>query len=126
MPLFAVAICYVSFTTCQNINIVILFCQIEAEVTAVRDVAQGLCPLKIVLDRVVLTSTGVLLGCWQVCATVSSCCSLFRLSFAFMAEEITNCRRLFEKLLNWTNMTGCNVSFIFVGGRWNRSHHHSI
>lgn len=41
-------------------------CQIEAEVTAVRTVVEGLCPLKIVLDRVVLTSTGVLLGCWQV------------------------------------------------------------
>ncbi|XP_044487113.1 uncharacterized protein LOC123212124 isoform X1 [Mangifera indica] len=40
--------------------------EIEAEVAAVRAVAEGLCPLKIVLDRVVLTSTGVLLGCWQV------------------------------------------------------------
>lgn len=44
----------------------LLFCQIEAEATAVGAVAEGLCPLKIVLDRVVLTSTGVLLGCWQV------------------------------------------------------------
>lgn len=43
-----------------------LFPQIEAEAAAVRAVAEGLCPLKIVLDRVVLTSTGVLLGCWQV------------------------------------------------------------
>lgn len=42
------------------------FCQIEAEATAVRAVAEDLCPLKIVLDRVILTSTGVLLGCWQV------------------------------------------------------------
>ncbi|KAJ0106140.1 hypothetical protein Patl1_17801 [Pistacia atlantica] len=40
--------------------------EIEAEAAAVRAVAEGLCPLKIVLDRVVLTSTGVLLGCWQV------------------------------------------------------------
>ncbi|BFG32749.1 hypothetical protein CerSpe_190230 [Prunus speciosa] len=40
--------------------------QIEAEAAAVRAVTQELCPLKIVLDRVVLTSTGVLLGCWQV------------------------------------------------------------
>ncbi|OAY47636.1 hypothetical protein MANES_06G094000v8 [Manihot esculenta] len=40
--------------------------EIEAEATAVGAVAEGLCPLKIVLDRVVLTSTGVLLGCWQV------------------------------------------------------------
>ncbi|PQM41809.1 uncharacterized protein Pyn_09341 [Prunus yedoensis var. nudiflora] len=39
---------------------------IEAEAAAVRAVTQELCPLKIVLDRVVLTSTGVLLGCWQV------------------------------------------------------------
>ncbi|CAN6588823.1 unnamed protein product [Malus baccata var. baccata] len=40
--------------------------EIETEVAAVRTIAQRLCPLKIVLDRVVLTSTGVLLGCWQV------------------------------------------------------------
>lgn len=36
------------------------------EARAVHAVADALCPLKIVLDRVVLTSTGVLLGCWQV------------------------------------------------------------
>uniref|UniRef100_A0A1D1Y7H9 Uncharacterized protein n=1 Tax=Anthurium amnicola TaxID=1678845 RepID=A0A1D1Y7H9_9ARAE len=40
--------------------------EIEAEAKAVKAVANVLCPLKIVLDRVVLTSTGVLLGCWQV------------------------------------------------------------
>ncbi|XP_028753710.1 uncharacterized protein LOC114713259 isoform X3 [Neltuma alba] len=39
---------------------------IEAEASAVQAVAGTLCPLNIVLDRVVLTSTGVLLGCWQV------------------------------------------------------------
>ncbi|KAL0909242.1 hypothetical protein M5K25_020090 [Dendrobium thyrsiflorum] len=39
---------------------------IEAEAAAVKEVARSLCPLKIFLDRVVLTSTGVLLGCWQV------------------------------------------------------------
>ncbi|CAL1406298.1 unnamed protein product [Linum trigynum] len=40
--------------------------QIEAEAAAVKTAAESFCPLKIVLDRVVLTSTGVLLGCWQV------------------------------------------------------------
>ncbi|KAL4274476.1 hypothetical protein HN51_057272 [Arachis hypogaea] len=40
--------------------------EIEAEASSVQAVARTLCPLKIVLDRVVLTSTGVLLGCWQV------------------------------------------------------------
>lgn len=40
--------------------------EVEAEANAVRSVAKSLCPLNIVLDRVVLTSTGVLLGCWQV------------------------------------------------------------
>ncbi|KAK2664023.1 hypothetical protein Ddye_002597 [Dipteronia dyeriana] len=40
--------------------------EIQAEANAVKVVAEGLCPLRIVLDRVVLTSTGVLLGCWQV------------------------------------------------------------
>jgi hypothetical protein len=56
------------FTSFQNTNVLnpLLFCQIEAEVNAVKAVADFLCPLKIVLDRVVLTSTGVLLGCWQV------------------------------------------------------------
>ncbi|KAK1359811.1 Transcription factor bHLH47-like [Heracleum sosnowskyi] len=40
--------------------------EIEAEANAVRAVADTVCPLNIVLDRVVLTSTGVVLGCWQV------------------------------------------------------------
>ncbi|KAK7304614.1 hypothetical protein VNO77_42498 [Canavalia gladiata] len=40
--------------------------EIETEASSVEAVAATLCPLKIVLDRVVLTSTGVLLGCWQV------------------------------------------------------------
>ncbi|XP_028068547.1 uncharacterized protein LOC114271138 isoform X2 [Camellia sinensis] len=40
--------------------------EIKAEVNAVKAVAEDLCPLTIVLDRVVLTSTGVLVGCWQV------------------------------------------------------------
>ncbi|KAK8465833.1 hypothetical protein PHAVU_009G188150 [Phaseolus vulgaris] len=40
--------------------------EIEAEASSVKAVVSKLCPLKIVLDRVVLTSTGVLLGCWQV------------------------------------------------------------
>ncbi|KAL3528365.1 hypothetical protein ACH5RR_007687 [Cinchona calisaya] len=44
--------------------------EIEAEVNAVKAVAEGLCPLTISLDRVVLTSTGVLLGCWQVSSGV--------------------------------------------------------
>ncbi|XP_074316385.1 uncharacterized protein LOC141652700 [Silene latifolia] len=40
--------------------------EIEAEAGAVKSIVQSLCPLKIVLERVILTSTGVLLGCWQV------------------------------------------------------------
>ncbi|XP_027190566.1 uncharacterized protein [Cicer arietinum] len=40
--------------------------EIEAEASSVEAVSARLCPLKIVLDGVVLTSTGVLLGCWQV------------------------------------------------------------
>ncbi|KAI3687056.1 hypothetical protein L1987_80746 [Smallanthus sonchifolius] len=40
--------------------------EIEAEVDVVKSVADQLCPIRILLDRVVLTSTGVLLGCWQV------------------------------------------------------------
>lgn len=40
--------------------------EIEAEVEAIKRVTETVCPLKIVLDRVVLTSTGVLLGLWQV------------------------------------------------------------
>ncbi|XP_023762999.1 uncharacterized protein LOC111911449 isoform X2 [Lactuca sativa] len=40
--------------------------EIEAEANAVKGVAEKLCRMRIVLDRVVLTSTGVLLGLWQV------------------------------------------------------------
>jgi hypothetical protein len=58
-----------------------LVSQIEAEANAVHAVADDLCPLKIVLDRVVLTSTGVLLGCWQV--TLYNFCTRFGLSPTF-------------------------------------------
>ncbi|XP_021896564.1 uncharacterized protein LOC110813622 [Carica papaya] len=40
--------------------------EIGAEAAAVKSAAAELCPLEIFLDRVILTSTGVLLGCWQV------------------------------------------------------------
>ncbi|KAK1289322.1 hypothetical protein QJS10_CPB18g01351 [Acorus calamus] len=40
--------------------------EIEAEADAIKAVAEAICPLKIVLDRVIFTPTGVLLGCWQV------------------------------------------------------------
>ncbi|KAL3845968.1 hypothetical protein ACJIZ3_003371 [Penstemon smallii] len=40
--------------------------EIEAEASAVKAITEAICPLHIVLDRVILTSTGVLLGCWQV------------------------------------------------------------
>ncbi|WOL15502.1 hypothetical protein Cni_G24283 [Canna indica] len=40
--------------------------EIEAEANIIKGVAELVCPLKIILDRVVLTSTGVLLGCWQI------------------------------------------------------------
>ncbi|AEE35606.1 transmembrane protein [Arabidopsis thaliana] len=40
--------------------------EVEAEAAAVKAVAKELCPLEIILDRVLLTSTGVLLGCWKV------------------------------------------------------------
>ena len=57
---------FVSFYYFNYINVLLLFLEIEAEANSVKAVASHLCPLKIVLDRVVLTSTGVLLGCWQV------------------------------------------------------------
>lgn len=44
--------------------------EIEAEALAVKSVSKSICPMHIVLDRVVLTSTGVLLGCWQVVSGV--------------------------------------------------------
>ncbi|XP_057828116.1 uncharacterized protein LOC131039400 isoform X3 [Cryptomeria japonica] len=40
--------------------------EVDSEARAVEAVARTLCPLQIRLERVVLTSTGVLLGCWQV------------------------------------------------------------
>ena len=52
----------------HGIDFFFLILEIEAEASAIKVVAESLCPLDIVLDRLVLTSTGVLLGCWQVCA----------------------------------------------------------
>eukprot|EP00250_Pteridium_aquilinum_P016625 c23202_g2_i1 orf=83-997(+) len=40
--------------------------EVNAEALAVENVARQCCELSIVLEQVVLTSTGVLLGCWQV------------------------------------------------------------
>ncbi|XP_075489480.1 uncharacterized protein LOC142528322 [Primulina tabacum] len=40
--------------------------EIEVEASAIKIVAETIYPLNIVLDRVILNSTGVLLGCWQV------------------------------------------------------------
>lgn len=40
--------------------------EVDSEASAVEEVARTSCPLRIRLERVVLTSTGVLLGCWQV------------------------------------------------------------
>ncbi|EOA35536.1 hypothetical protein CARUB_v10020743mg [Capsella rubella] len=39
--------------------------EVDGEAAAVKAVANKLCPLEIILDRVLLTSTGVLLGCWK-------------------------------------------------------------
>lgn len=40
--------------------------QMEEEIRAVKGVSRRLCPPLVSLDRVLLTSTGVLLACWQV------------------------------------------------------------
>ncbi|CAI5521837.1 unnamed protein product, partial [Closterium sp. Naga37s-1] len=40
--------------------------QLVDEVRAVKGVSKRLCPLRVSLDRVILTATGVLLACWQV------------------------------------------------------------
>eukprot|EP00271_Cylindrocystis_brebissonii_P007666 TRINITY_DN21256_c0_g1_i1.p1 TRINITY_DN21256_c0_g1~~TRINITY_DN21256_c0_g1_i1.p1 ORF type:complete len:336 (-),score=37.61 TRINITY_DN21256_c0_g1_i1:844-1851(-) len=40
--------------------------EIKQEAAAVRAVVSRSCPMQLSLDRVVLTSTGVLLGCWQL------------------------------------------------------------
>lgn len=44
----------------------------EIEANAVKQVAEKSCWIGIELERVVLTPTGVLLGCWQVCASFFS------------------------------------------------------
>ncbi|CAI7798611.1 unnamed protein product [Closterium sp. NIES-53] len=40
--------------------------QLADEVRAVKGVSKRLCPMRVSLDRVILTATGVLLACWQV------------------------------------------------------------
>ncbi|MFS7906230.1 hypothetical protein Hanom_Chr01g00056881 [Helianthus anomalus] len=46
--------------------------EVEVEVDAVNSVVNQLCLVTILLDRVVLTSTGVLSGCWQVISGTDS------------------------------------------------------
>lgn len=45
--------------------------QMEDEIKAVKGVSRRLCPPLVSLDRVLLTSTGVLLACWQVCCVLA-------------------------------------------------------
>lgn len=40
--------------------------QVEAEAAAVARVAGNTCPVIAVLDRVVITGSGVVVACWQV------------------------------------------------------------
>lgn len=40
--------------------------QVQAEAAAVAGVAGSSCPVQAVLDRLVITSTGVIVACWQV------------------------------------------------------------
>lgn len=40
--------------------------KVREEIAAVQDVAGQSCPIRAVLDRVVITSTGVVVACWQV------------------------------------------------------------
>ncbi len=42
--------------------------QIATETASVSKTAMALCPLEIVLERVVITATGNVVACWQVTA----------------------------------------------------------
>lgn len=44
---------------------------VQQELDAVKSVASVSCPVMAVLERVVFTSSGVLVACWQVRATTS-------------------------------------------------------
>lgn len=57
---------FISLIHCCYSTMPFMVSQIEAEADSVEEVAKATCPLNVVLDRVVLTSTGVLIGCWQV------------------------------------------------------------
>ncbi|XP_034215763.1 uncharacterized protein LOC117627677 isoform X2 [Prunus dulcis] len=70
--------------------------EIEAEAAAVRAVTQELCPLKIVLDRVVLTSTGVLLGCWQMLSNTGDQVHFFH----GLVDRLNNELRGFEAVIS--------------------------
>ncbi|XVF11943.1 hypothetical protein REPUB_Repub08aG0071900 [Reevesia pubescens] len=63
--------------------------EIVAEAASVRAAAERLCLLEIVLDRVVLTSTGVLLGCWQVISGTDpiSICAKLRMALPRAPEN---------------------------------------
>jgi len=47
-----------------SLHLVLFIGILFAEGSSMEAIVATLCPLKIVLDRIVLTSTGVLLGCW--------------------------------------------------------------
>ncbi|RWW78757.1 hypothetical protein BHE74_00013007 [Ensete ventricosum] len=84
----------------------LLFLEIEDEANTVRGIAEVLCPLKIVLDRVVLTSTGVLLGCWQV--------HLILLFLMIPFYFILHLQDFLDDLKSyWSLMTHCAILFLW-------------
>lgn len=47
--------------------------QVAAEAAAVAGVASRTCPVQAVLDRLVITSTGMVVACWQVSSSLGIC-----------------------------------------------------
>ena len=50
--------------------------EVEVEERAIKNVAATLCPVEAILERVVLTSSGVMVACWQAIAGACVLCSL--------------------------------------------------
>lgn len=47
--------------------------QVQQEAAAVSSAAASTCPIRAMLDRVVVTASGVIVACWQVCERTCGC-----------------------------------------------------
>ena len=84
---------------------------VEAEIQAVRKVAASMCPIEAVLERVALTSSGVVVAGWQAVPTGEAAVLTGWITFWFMIHV---------RIFAWQGVTENGKSSVgnFRGWKW--------